>query len=261
MRAVSKSNFDAARYFLYCNTVMSKKLHEFQTKIFADGAEKLSMLELAAKPHIKGFTTNPTLMRKAGVTDYAAFAKDILASITDKPISFEVFSDDFAEMERQANIINSWAKNVYVKIPITNTKRESSVPLVGRLVQKGVKVNVTAILTVDQVKEVSRVLSLNVPSIVSVFAGRIADTGRDPLPHMMESKAILASNPSAELLWASSRELYNIVQAEEMGCHIVTVTPDILKKLEKLGIDLGDLSLDTVKMFYEDGQKVGYSLY
>jgi transaldolase len=236
-------------------------VENLRIKIFADGAEKESMLELAAKPYIKGFTTNPTLMRKAGVSDYAAFAKDVLAAITQKPISFEVFSDDFGEMERQAMIINSWAPNVYVKIPITNTKRESSVPLVERLVEKGVKVNVTAILTTEQVGAVAAVLSPKLPSIVSVFAGRIADTGRDPLPHMEESKKLLASNPAAELLWASPRELLNILQAEAMGCHIITVTPDILKKLDKLGYDLGDLSLDTVKMFYDDGQKVGYRLY
>ena len=237
------------------------KLQDLRVKIFADGAEKASMVELASKPFIKGLTTNPTLMRKAGVLDYAAFAKDVVASITEKPISFEVFSDDFTEMERQAKIINSWAKNVYVKIPIMNTKRESSVPLVKRLVDQGVKVNVTAILTVAQVQEVARVLSPQVPSIVSVFAGRIADTGRDPLPSMEEAKKILSSNASAELLWASTRELYNIIQAEKMGCHIITVTPDILKKLEKLEYDLGDLSQETVKMFYEDGQKVGYKLY
>ena len=238
-----------------------KKAHELRIKIFADGAEKASMVELAAKPYIKGFTTNPTLMRKAGVSDYAAFAKDVLAAITEKPISFEVFSDDFAEMERQAKIINSWAKNVYVKIPITNTKGESSVPLIKKLVVQGVKVNVTAILTVSQVQEVAQALSPKTPSIVSVFAGRIADTGRDPVPHMKEAKAILAANPAAELLWASSRELYNIIQAEEAGCHIITATPDILKKLEKLNYDLGELSLETVKMFYDDGQKVGYKLY
>ncbi len=219
------------------------------------------MVELASKPHIKGLTTNPTLMRRAGVTDYAAFAKDVLATIKDKPISFEVFSDDFVEMERQAGIINRWASNVYVKIPISNTKGESSVPLVKRLVEKGVKVNVTAILTVAQVEEVAKALSPKLPSIVSVFAGRIADTGRDPLPCMEEAKRILAPNPAAELLWASTRELLNIIQAEKMGCHIVTVTPDILKKLEKLDYDLSQLSLETVKMFYDDGQKVGYSLY
>lgn len=240
---------------------MVKTVNDLKIKIFGDGAEKASMLELYAKPFIRGFTTNPTLMRKAGVTDYVGFAKDILASITDKPISFEVFSDEFGEMERQARIIASWGDNVYVKIPITNTKRESSVPLVAKLVASKIKVNVTAILTVEQVEAVSKALDPNVPSVVSVFAGRIADTGRDPIPYMQKSKEILISNPNAELLWASPRELLNIIQADEIGCHIITVTPDILKKLEKLGYDLGDLSLDTVKMFYDDGQKVGYTLY
>jgi transaldolase len=238
-----------------------KGISDLKIKIFGDGAEKASMLELASQPYIKGFTTNPTLMRKAGVTDYAGFAKDIIALIPDKPISFEVFSDDFAEMERQARMIASWGKNVYVKIPITNTKRESSIPLVAALVNSGIKVNVTAILTAEQVKAVAKVLSKDTPVIVSVFAGRIADTGRDPLPIMKEAKDILAANPAAELLWASPRELLNILQADEMGCHIITVTPDILKKLEKIGYDLNELSLDTVKMFYDDGQKVGYTLY
>ncbi len=238
-----------------------RKAHELRIKIFADGAEKASMMELASKPHIKGLTTNPTLMRKAGVLDYAAFAKDVLAAIKDKPISFEVFSDDFKEMERQAGIIAGWAANVYVKIPITNTKGESSVPLVKRLVDRQVKVNVTALLTVAQVEEVAKVLSPHLPSIVSVFAGRIADTGRDPLPYMEEAKRILSSNSAAELLWASTRELLNILQAEKLGCHIITATPDILKKLEKLHYDLSRLSLETVQMFYDDGQKVGYKLY
>ena len=237
-----------------------KKLEDLRIKVFGDGAEKASMLELLTKPFIKGFTTNPTLMRKAGVTDYAGFAKDILAAITDKPISFEVFSDDFAEMERQAHIINSWAQNVYVKIPITNTKREPSAHLVKKLSAKGVKLNVTAILTLDQVKETNDALTPGVPAIVSVFAGRVADTGVDPVPLMKASKEILATHPEFELLWASPRELFNIFQAEEIGTDIITVTPDILKKAEKIGYDLGELSLDTVKMFYDDGQKVGYSL-
>lgn len=219
------------------------------------------MLELAQKPYVKGLTTNPTLMRKAGISDYVSFAKDVLAAIKDKPISFEVFSDDLDEMERQARIIASWAPNVYVKIPVTNTNRVSTVPLIQKLAAAGIKLNVTAILTAQQVRDVADVLSPKVPSIVSVFAGRIADTGRDPLPHMIESKQILASNPAAELLWASSRELLNIVQADEMGCHIITVTADILKKAEKMGYDLTELSLDTVKMFYDDGQKAGYALY
>jgi transaldolase len=239
---------------------MPKKFEELNIKIFADGAEKASMLEMYAKPFIKGFTTNPTLMRKAGITDYAGFAKEILAEIKDKPISFEVFSDDFAEMERQARIINSWASNVYVKIPITNTKRESSAPLIKKLAAEGVKLNVTAILTLDQVKTTRDALSPAVPAIVSVFAGRVADTGMDPVPLMKAAKDLLAAMPEHELLWASPRELYNIFQAEEIGADIITVTPDILKKGEKIGYDLGELSLDTVKMFYDDGQKVGYAL-
>jgi transaldolase len=237
-----------------------KKLEEFHIKIFADGAEKASIVELNEKPFVKGFTTNPTLMRKAGISDYAAFAKDILGVIKDKPISFEVFSDEFEDMERQAKIIASWAGNVYVKIPITNTRQESSAPLIARLAAAGIKLNVTAILTTSQVEEAARVLLPSVPSIVSVFAGRIADTGRDPLPYMVESKQILSGNPAAELLWASPRELFNIIQAEEMGCHIITVQPDVLKKLSGLNYDLTQFSLDTVKMFYEDGKKAGYKL-
>jgi transaldolase len=240
---------------------MPKKVDELNIKIFADGAEKASMLELYQKPFIRGFTTNPTLMRKAGITDYAGFAKDILTEIKNKPISFEVFSDDFTEMERQARIIASWGSNVYVKIPITNTKRESSAVLIKKLAAEGIKLNVTAILTLDQVRITNEALSPAVPAIVSVFAGRIADTGVDPVPLMKEAKNILAANKNYELLWASPRELYNICQAEEVGCHIITVPPDVLKKTEKIGYDLGELSLDTVKMFYDDGQKVGYTLY
>lgn len=237
------------------------KVQDLDIKVFADGAEKDGMIELAQKPYIKGFTTNPTLMRKAGVTDYVKFAKEIVAAIPDKPISFEVFSDDFSEMERQAKIIASWGDNVYVKIPITNTKRESSVPLIARLVKDGIKVNVTAILTLGQVEEVAKVLSKKVPSVVSVFAGRIADIGHNPVKTMQKSAAVLASNPKAELLWASPRELWNIYQAYKSGCDIVTVPHDILKKIDKVGYNLEELSLDTVKMFYEDGQKVGYTLY
>lgn len=240
---------------------MPKKAHELKLKIFADGAEKASIVELASQPHIKGFTTNPTLMRKAGITDYVGFAKDILTVTKGKPISFEVFSDDFAEMERQARIIASWGDTVYVKIPITNTKRESAYDLVEKLAADGIKMNITAILTVDQVSHIIKALRPDVPAIISVFAGRIADTGVDPVPLMTEAKELLAGTPNWELLWASPRELYNIYQAEEIGADIITVTPDILKKLEKVGYDLGDLSLDTVKMFYDDGQKVGYTLY
>lgn len=241
--------------------MVPKKLNELRIKIFADGAEKASMVAAAANPVVKGFTTNPTLMRKAGVTDYAGFAKEILGAITDKPISFEVFSDDFAEMERQARIINAWAQNVYVKIPVTNTKKNSAAPLIKKLAAEGVKLNVTAILTVDQVREVAVALAPGVPAIVSVFAGRIADTGVDPVPLMQECKKILMAHPEYELLWASPRELYNIFQAEEVGADIITITPEILKKAEKIGYDLTELSRETVQMFYDDGQKVGYTLY
>ena len=238
-----------------------KKLEELRIKIFGDGAEKASMVELAKLPFIKGFTTNPTLMRKAGVTDYTGFAKGVLAIIKDKPISFEVFSDDFNEMERQARIIASWADNVYVKIPITNTKKESSFDLVKKLAADGIKLNVTAILTLAQVEHISKALNPSVPAIISVFAGRIADTGVDPVPVMRNCKEVLKQYPKYELLWASPRELYNIYQADEAGSDIITVTPDILKKAEKIGYDHSELSMETVKMFYDDGQKVGYTLY
>jgi transaldolase len=239
-----------------------KTLDKLRIKIFADGAEKASMLDLAKQPLIKGFTTNPTLMRKAGVTDYVAFAKDIVAHIKDKPVSFEVFSDDFSEMERQARIIAAWAPNVYVKIPITNTKRKSSFDLVKKLVHEGVKINVTAILTLAQVAHIKEAFPKNAAGIISVFAGRVADTGYDPSPMMKEAKATLASShPNLELLWASPRQLLDIYRAEEAGSDIITVTPEILKKAEKIGYDHDELSLETVKMFYDDGQKVGYTLY
>ncbi len=238
-----------------------KRIEELKVKIFADGADKLGMVELSKQPFIKGFTTNPTLMRKAGVTDYATFAKDVLSEIKDKPVSFEVFSDDFSEMERQARIIAAWAPNVYVKIPITNTKGQSSENLIKKLSAEEVKLNVTAILTLPQVDTISKSLSPTTPAIVSVFAGRIADTGVDPLPIMKQAKSILSTYPNFELLWASCRELLNIYQAEEAGSDIVTVTHDILKKLSMVGHDHHELSIATVKMFYEDGQKVGYTLY
>jgi transaldolase len=240
---------------------MPPKFEELNIKIFADGADKMSMVELSKNPLIKGFTTNPTLMRKAGVTDYAAFAQDVLSEIRVKPVSFEVFSDDFAEMERQARIIASWGPNVYVKIPVMNTKGESAAPLIKKLSKEGIKLNVTAILTVSQVEEVAVALSPLVPAIVSVFAGRVADSGVDPIPLMQESERILRPFPRYELLWASSRELFNIYQAEFAGAKIITVTPEILKKSEMVGIDHHELSLQTVKMFYDDGQKVGYTLY
>ncbi len=239
---------------------MPKKLEQLRIKIFADGAEKASMLDLAAKPFIKGFTTNPTLMNKAGIADYAGFAKDILSVIKDRPMSFEVFSDDFREMERQARLIASWGENVYVKIPITNTKREPSYDLIKRLAADGVKMNVTAVFTIDQVQGTIASLSPTVPAIISVFAGRIADTGVDPIPLMKDAKGLLAAYPKVELLWASPREFLNIFHAEEAGSDIITVTPDLLKKAEKIGYPLEDFSVDTVKMFYDDGQKAGYKL-
>lgn len=238
---------------------MEKSLESLKVKIFADGADKAGILSLNANPLIKGMTTNPTLMRKAGIQDYEAFAKDILQSVTEKPISFEVFSDDFAEMRRQALKIASWQKNVYVKIPITNTRAESSLPLVRELAKDGVRLNITAILTLDQVRGVAESLNPEVPSVVSVFAGRIADTGRDPIPAMRESLKLLAGHPKAELLWASVREVLNIFQADACGCHIVTVVHDILNKALKLaGRDLDALSLDTVKMFAQDAEGAGF---
>jgi transaldolase len=218
------------------------------------------MLEMYAKPYIKGFTTNPTLMHKAGLTDYRLFAKSIVEAIPDRPISFEVFSDEFDEMERQAREIATWGGNVYVKIPVTNTRREPAYDLVRRLSHSGVRLNVTAIFTLDQVETVADAVKGGAPSCVSVFAGRIADTGRDPVPLMAEAVDLLRAAPSAELIWASPRELLNIFQADDIGCHIITVTNDILKKLALVGKDLGDYSLDTVKMFYDDGRKAGFTL-
>ena len=240
---------------------MTRTIKDLRIKIFADGADKASMLQLNANPLITGMTTNPTLMRKAGLTDFEAFARDILQFVTAKPLSLEVFSDEFPDMKRQALKINSWAKNVYVKVPITNTRRESALPLVRELVQEGVKVNVTAILTLEQVEGVARSLNRDVPAVVSVFAGRIADTGVDPLEIMIQSKKILAGLPQAELLWASVREVLNIFQANDCGCHIVTVTHDILAKALKMaGTELAELSLDTVKMFANDAKAAGFTL-
>lgn len=218
------------------------------------------MLEMHSQPHIQGLTTNPTLMKKAGIADYRDFCRDILQHIKEKPISFEVFSDDFNEMERQAMEIASWGENVYVKIPITNTQRQPSYELVRTLAARGVKVNVTAIMTLSQVQNVAQVLDAKVPSYVSVFAGRIADTGRDPVPIIKESLVLLRGLPMSELIWASPRELLNIFQADNIGCHIITVTHDILKKLTMVGYDLADYSLDTVKMFYSDAVSAGYTL-
>ena len=229
-------------------------------ELYADGADIRDMI--AARRHgvVKGFTTNPTLMRKSGITDYESFAREALRAVSGMPISFEVFADEFAEMERQAKLITTWGEGVYVKIPITNTRAESAVPLIQRLSKAGVKLNVTAILTLDQVRDVVDALDPNVPAIVSVFAGRIADTGRDPVPLMREAAQIVAGKPKAQLLWASPRELLNIFQADECGCHIITVTGEILKKLAMVGKPLEDLSLDTVKMFYDDASAAGFKL-
>ena len=233
---------------------------DLKIKIFADGANLQAMKELAAKPHIKGLTTNPTLMRQSGITNYEVFAKEVLASISTKPISFEVFSDEIDEMENQAHKISSWAENVYVKIPITNTKSETCYDLVKKLAKEKVKLNVTALMTLDQVSHVVESLDTSVPSYISIFAGRVADTGRDPLPMMSEALNRMKSNPLSELIWASPRELLNIFQADDIGCHVITVTNDILKKLSLVGYDLDKYSLDTVKMFYNDAVVAGFKL-
>jgi len=236
------------------------KVDKLSVKIFADGADKVGMLEMYEKSYIKGLTTNPTLMRKAGITDYRDFCKDILKTVDDKPLSFEVFSDSFDEMKRQAIEISGWGDNVYVKIPVTNTKGETCYSMVKALVELNVKVNVTAIMTLEQVRRVVDVLDADVPSYVSVFAGRIADTGVDPVPLMTEAVSILKSKPASELIWASPRELLNILQANEIGCHVITVTNDLLKKLALIDKDLTEYSLDTVKMFYNDATSAGFKL-
>ncbi len=229
--------------------------------LYADGADVRDMAAARQAGTVKGFTTNPTLMRKSGVTDYAAFAREALDATGGMPISFEVFADEFDEMERQAKLIATWGDAVFVKIPITNTRGESAIPLIRRLSAAGVKLNITAILTLEQVREVVDAVDANTPAIVSVFAGRIADTGVDPVPLMREAAAICASKPKAELLWASPRELLNIFQADEVGCHIITVTSDILKKYATMvGKPLDELSLDTVKMFYNDAAAAGFKL-
>ena len=238
-----------------------KSLTDLKIQIYADGADKKGILDLYAKPYIKGLTTNPTLMNKSGIKDYEAFAKDILQNVTAKPISLEVFTDEFPEMQRQAAKIASWGQNVYVKIPITNSRGESSLPLIKELAQRGVKLNITALLTLPQVAGVAEVLNSAVPSVVSVFAGRIADTGVDPMPIMRAARALLGSQPKAELLWASVREVLNIFQAEESGCSIVTVPHDILGKAAKMyGMDLTALSLDTVRMFAKDAAEAGFQI-
>ena len=231
-----------------------------KVKIYADGADGATMLEMYANPLIAGFTTNPTLMRKSGVADYKAFAKEILQQIPDRPISFEVCADDFGEMERQAAEIASWGENVLVKIPITNTRGESSGRLLRRLARAGIPVNVTALLTLEQVREAGECLADGPPAKVSVFAGRIADTGRDPVPLMAAAVELLRPYANLELIWASPRELLNIFQADAIGCHIITATSDILRKLVLIGKDLREYSLETVKMFYEDARKAGYQL-
>jgi len=235
-------------------------LSQLRVKIFADSAEQARMLELRGRSYIMGFTTNPTLMRRAGVTDYRAFARDILSAITDKPVCFEVLADDFSEMERQALEIASWAANVYVKIPITDSRRTSSVALIRRLSTRGVKLNVTAVMTLGQLREVLPALNTATPSYVSMFAGRIADTGIDPVPLLTQAAEMLRAIPSAGLVWASSRELLNIFQAEAAGCHAITLTTDILAKLSLIGHDLADYSLETVRMFRDDAESAGFTL-
>ena len=229
-------------------------------KLFADGADLAGIKEMYQHPFIKGFTTNPTMMRKAGIQDYKAFAHQVLQAVPDRPISFEVFADEFDEMERQALEIASWGKNVSVKIPVTNTRKEFAGQLIKRLSNAGVALNVTALTTLEQVRNVTERLAPNVPAIISVFAGRIADTGRDPVPLMAEAVKIMRDRPKAELIWASPRELLNIFQAESVGCHIITATNDILKKLSLVDKDLDQYSLETVQMFYKDAQAAGYKI-
>jgi len=237
-----------------------KPLSELKVKIFADGAVKSEMMEMYRNPLIKGFTTNPTLMRKAGINDYKAFALDILAAIPDRPISFEVFSDDMAEMKRQALLIREWGENVYVKIPVTNTRAETTVELVKELSTAGVKLNITAMMTFRQIVEVSNALAEGAPAFLSILAGRIADTGQDPLPILTAAVELLRLHQGQELIWASPRELLNVFQADAIGCHIITATVDILRKLNQVGKNLDEFSLETVKMFREDAIKAGYIL-
>jgi transaldolase len=237
-----------------------KTFDDLTVKIFADGADKAGMLQLYRNPRIQGFTTNPTLMRKAGVSDYEEFALDILQCIPDRPISFEVFADDFDEMERQAILFAQWGDNVYVKIPVMNTRQESSARLVQRLARRHIKVNVTALMTLEQVREMSDALAGGPPSYISIFAGRIADTGLDPVPMMAAAVAMTSIHPNIELIWASPRELLNLFHADSVGCHIITVTHAMLEKLDLIGKDLHEFSLDTVKMFYHDATSAGFTL-
>ena len=236
------------------------RLGALRVKLFADGADLDGILHMYANPLIRGFTTNPTLMRKAGVSDYEAFARKVLATVPDRPVSLEVFADDFAEMARQARVIASWGPNVNVKIPVTNTRREFSGPVIRELSEAGVTLNVTAIQTLDQVRRVADALAPDAPAIVSVFAGRVADTGVDPVPLMREAVGVLARRPHAELLWASPREVLNVFQADDVGCHIITATNDILAKLPLVGKDLDDYSLETVEMFRRDALTAGYTI-
>ena len=235
-------------------------LDNLKVKIYADGADRDGMLEMYAKSYIQGFTTNPTLMKKAGITDYKAFAHEILQAIPDRPISFEVFADEFTDMERQAMEIKTWGENVYVKIPVSNTRQEMAYDLIERLSGAGVHLNVTAMLTLEQVQNVADALKDGPDSIVSVFAGRIADTGVDPVPVMQKALTLLKVAPKAELLWASPREVLNIYQADNIGCHIITATNDLIRKLALGGKDLAEYSLETVQMFYDDAQSAGYTL-
>jgi len=239
---------------------MTSSAQALKVKLFADGADIAGMKEMAANPMIKGFTTNPTLMKKAGITDYKAFAHDVLKVIPDRPVSFEVFADDLATMETQALEIASWGRNVNVKIPVTNTKGEFCGPIVERLSKQGVQLNITAVMTLEQVRRITERLHADTPAIISVFAGRIADTGRDPMPIMAESVSIMKAKPKSELIWASPRELLNIFQADAVGCHIITATNDILKKLSLVGKDLDQYSLETVEMFYKDASAAGYRI-
>jgi transaldolase len=251
---------DDARAPALVERLESPSVGDLRIKVFADGANEQAISRLASDPIIRGFTTNPTLMRAAGVDDYETFARRVLEMTGDLPISFEVFADEFGEMERQAHVLAAWGESVYVKIPITNTRGESSASVLRALAADGVKVNVTALLTLDQVRLATACLGGGPPAFVSVFAGRIADTGRDPVPLMRGALEIIAAHPNLELIWASPREILNIVQADAIGCHVITVTHDLLKKLSVIGRDLDEFSLDTVRMFHRDAQAAGYAL-
>jgi transaldolase len=235
-------------------------IDRLRIKIFADGADLVGIRAMAADPRIAGFTTNPTLMRAAGVADYKAFAHEVLRTVADRPVSFEVFADDFPTMEAQAREIASWGRNIYVKVPVSNTRGGSASQLISRLSKAGIKLNVTAVMTLEQVAEACAALSERVPAVISVFAGRIADTGRDPVPHMVEALRLLRARPRAELLWASPRELLNVFQADDIGCHIITVTPDVLRKLALVGKDLGAYSRETVAMFHRDAMAANFTI-